>query len=492
MARGARETRRRTPRSDGTAVADRMAESAVLLAARRVLLTAASALAAAVVARLLGPARYGPFVSALTLYTFASAIVDFGFSLYLSREMARQEQLRPRLLAATIQVQVAWSAVTTLAMVVLAVAIGGSRGTVLLVIAPAVLVSGLGAFRQIFYVTYRIGELTRIDVPVNLAQSAAMVAVAVLGLGVAAVAATFTLGTIVNTLWVAARGVRLIPPARADRQMRRDLIGSSAGMGMSSLMATVYFGLDVVVLGWLVGPAALGQYGAGVKILSLLVSVPGLVMSAVLPGLSVEADEPSAFGALAARVWHWLLVAGLPAVVGVAVFAGPVVSVVFGPAYRGAVVPLRVLSLAAGLALASNLTGILMMSRRLVRPQLTQNTVAIVLNFAGNLALVPRYGIVAAAWLTVLSEAVVVGGGLISLRGTIDLRGVLGVTVRPAGVLLGAAAVAEALLVISTPLAVVAYLVAVGAGLVGLHAWPAELRRPSLLWRTPFAGGHVS
>jgi O-antigen/teichoic acid export membrane protein len=466
-----------------------MAESAVLLAVRRLLLTAASALSAAVVARLLGPAEYGPFVSALTLFTFALAFVDFGFGLYLAREMARQPDERRRLLSAALQVQLLWSTIAALAIVLVALTVGGRRGTVLLVLSPAVLVSGFGAYRQIYYVTYRIGELTRIDVPINLAQAAAMVAAAALGSSVALVAATFTAGTVINTLWVAIRGRRLIRPVRADRPMRRELIRSSTGMGISSLMATVYFGLDLVLLGWLVSGDQLGQYGVGVKILSLLVALPGLVMSAVLPGLSVEADDARAFGALAARVWHWLLVAGLPAVVGVALFAKPLVAIAFGSSYDGAVAPLRVLSLAAALALASNLTGILMMSRRLVGPQLIQNTIAIVVNFAGNLILVPRYGIIAAAWLTVVSEAVVVVGGLLSLRSRIELRPIIDVTVRPVAVLFAAALAAELLLQLSVPLSVVGYVAGLGIGLVVLRAWPDELRRPSLLWRAPAAGG---
>jgi O-antigen/teichoic acid export membrane protein len=466
-----------------------MAESAVLLAARRLLLTAASALSAAVVARLLGPAKYGPFVSALTLFTFALAFVDFGFSLYLAREMARRPEQRSRLLSATLQVQMLWSTITALGIIAIALTIGGSRGAVLLVLSPAVLVSGFGAYRQIYYVTYRVRELTRIDVPVNLAQSAAMVVAAALGSSVALVAATFTVGTVVNTLWVAFKGARLLEPVRADRPMRRELIRSSAGMGLSSLMATVYFGLDLVLLGWLVNGDQLGQYGVGVKILSLLVAVPGLVMSAVLPGLSVQADDAAAFGALAARVWHWLLVAGLPAVVGVALFAKPLVGIAFGRAYSGAVAPLRVLSLAAALALASNLTGILMMSKRLVGPQLVQNTIAIAINFAGNLILVPRYGIIAAAWLTVVSEVVVVAGGLLSLWRGIDLRPIADVTIRPLAALVAATLTAELLMLISVPLGALAYAAGIAVGIVVLHAWPDELRRPSLLWRAPPAEG---
>ena len=457
-----------------------MAGSAVMLTVRRLALTSVSAIASAVIARLLGPAGYGPFVSALTIFAFALGFVDFGFSLYLAREMARAPARRAELLSATLQVQTLWALAATASVGAVAVIAGGSREAILLVLSPAVAASGLAAYRQTFYVTYRIRELTWIDVPVGLIQYAAMVACAATALGTVAVAAAFSVGTIVNTISVAVRGHAIVAPRGAGRGERRDVIRLSSGMGISSLMATVYFGLDLVILGWLVSSAQLGDYAVAVKVLSILVLIPGLVMSAVYPGLSEAADDPAAQGRLAARVWHWLIVAGLPGAVGIAVFAAPIVLGAFGAPYRRRNLQPARLALAAVLALASNFTGIVMMSKKLVRPQLLQNAVAIGVNLAGNLILVPRFGIIAAAWLTVGAEAIVVAGGAWTLRSRLEISPILRVSARPLGVVALAALAGETGLQQSSLAGVLAYLATLALGALLLGAWPAELALPVL------------
>ncbi len=468
------------PATPAVRLEQRMASSAVVLTARRLLLTSVSAISSAIIARLIGPAAYGPFVSALTIFAFALGFVDFGFSLYLAREMARAPERRAALLAATLQVQLFWSVLATAGVIAVALLDGGSREAILLVVAPAVLASGLAGYRQIFYVTYRIRELTWIDLPVGLIQYGAMVAAAALHRGVLAVAAAFCAGTVINTLAVAARGHAIVAPRGAGHAERHRVIRLSGGMGISSLMATVYFGLDLVILGWLVSDAQLGDYAVAVKVLSILVLIPGLVMSAVYPGLSTAADDPAAQARLAARVWHWLIVAGLPGSIGIAVFARPIVLVAFGSAYAAAIGSVRVLALAAALALLSNFTGMVMMSRRLVRPQLIQNSVAITVNFAGNVILVPRFGIIAAAWLTVASEAIVVAGGAWTLRHRLDIRPIVRVTARPGAVVALAALAAETGLMQSSATGAVAYLAVLGLGAFVLRAWPAELCLPIL------------
>jgi O-antigen/teichoic acid export membrane protein len=461
-------------------LAARMAESALLLTVRRVLITVASGLSAALIARLLGPARYGPFASAMTICTFALATVDFGFGIYLSREMARQPMARSRLLSATLQVQLAWAVMTSVAIVVLGLLTGGTRGAVLLVVAPSILASGLAGYRQIYYVTYRIRSLTWIDVPIFVCQSVIMAALAAIGGGAVLLAVVFSATTVVNAVAVAVAGRRIIVPRGGDRSARSELMRLSTGPGVSSLMATVYFGLDLVILGWLVDDVRLGQYGVAVKILSILVLVPGLVMSAVLPGLALEADDPHGLGRLAARVWHWLLTAGLPIAAGVCLFAKPIINDFFGPSYAGANPSLRILSLAAAVALLSNLTGSLLMARRLTRPQLVQNSVAITVNFVGNMLLVPRFGIAAAAWLTVASECIVVAGGLLSLSKAVSFAPILEVSRRPVLAVAIACGAGGLAMLLSTPAAVGIYVVALVSATTVLKAWPAEFSIPSI------------
>ncbi len=254
----------------------------------------------------------------------------------------------------------------------------------------------------------------------------------------------------------------------------RGFLRAALPLGLASFLSSVYFTVDLVLLGWLVSRPALGEYAAAVKVLNLLVQIPGFVMNAVLPGLSRLRDDREALSELAARVWHWLMTLGLPACVAGAVFAPTIINVAFGGRYAGAVPMFQVLSAAAALALVSNVLGVLLNSVGIARAQVLQNSVAMVFNVVGNILLAPRFGPIASAWLTVATELIVDVGSILALRGRVDPRRAFAVSTKPLLACAVLAAIGVALG--ATPeLAIPVALAAFVLVLVLLGGWPAEL-----------------
>ena len=170
--------------------------------------------------------------------------------------------------------------------------------------------------------------------------------------------------------------LRLVDAGRAARADCIAFIRRALPLGFVSIMASVYFTVDLVLLGWLVSGSDLGYYAAATKVLSLLVVVPLMLMSAALPAVASSVPDPQALRALAIRLLHWLAAVGLPACVGAAIFARPLVRVAFGPGFDAAVPLVRILSVAAAITLLSNLLGTLLIARSIVRPMLLQNGAA--------------------------------------------------------------------------------------------------------------------
>lgn len=185
-------------------------------------------------------------------------------------------------------------------------------------------------------------------------------------------------------------------------------IRTAIPFGTASLLASLYFTIDLTLLGWLVVPSALARYAVAVRLLSVMVLIPGFVMAAGIPGLTRSTETRAQLSRFAATLTKWIAMTALPLGVGVAVFARPAVLIAFGHAYLGAVPLVRILMVAAFLAFISNVTGILMVTVGIVRRQIIFNTISLIVDVAGNILLVPRYGVTASAWLTVLSEAIVV------------------------------------------------------------------------------------
>ena len=459
-------------------VSRRIAGSASVLLLRRVVVMVLFAVSTAVTARLLGASDFGELATALGAFQIILAITDFGFSSVLSRELAKHPDRRASLFRAALQVQVLWASVLAVGALGLAAAYGfdSGRGQAMALLAPGIAVSGLASSRTIFLVLYRTRQLAVVDLSTSTLQVALIVAAAVAFRTPAAVALAYSVGQSVNASFVARAALRLVDRDRPTAAQRREIIRSALPLGTASVISTIYFSIDLVLLGSLIDDgAAIGRYAAAVKILSLLVTVPSIVLGSALPGFSSEVAANGRAGALAARVWHWLAVIGLPACVGVAVFAPTVVQIAFGSGFEGATPLLRILCLAAVIALFANVLGGLMVAHSMHRALLIQGVAALVVSVVGTVALVPLYGVAAAAWMTAATEAFLCGTSLWWLRGRLDLAGAARAVARPA--LAAGVLAATGLILAGIPaLAIGASVLAFAAATAALGAWPEELR----------------
>ena len=462
----------------------RIATSAGQLLLRRVIVQVLSALSTAVLARTLGVAGFGDFAAGLAMYYLALSVCDFGFGSVLARELGSGRADDGGLVRSMLRVQTGWSVAVGLGTVAFAVAAGLSspRIQVLLALTPAVALFGLSGVRQVFYASYRTGRLGLIDVATNAVQLGIVTVVAVSGGGPLAVALALCAMILVNCVVVAVIGLRMVDADPSTAAVRRQMLTHSLPIGISSLLASAYFTLDLSIVGFLVPSREVGYYAAATKALSLLVTVPGLVVAASLAGLSSHAADRAQLGRLTAQVWHWLAVSALPLCIAVVLYAPVVVRVYYGRGYGPAVPLVRILALSGIVAVLSNVFGATMVATRRNRWLVVQGTVALCGNVLGNLLLVPRFGVTASAWLTVATEVGVCAGSVIGMRRSIDMGPVRHVSLAPLAA--GAAMVVVGGATVSWPIPSMAasgaaFLVVLGA----LRGWPEEVPLPVPLLR---------
>jgi O-antigen/teichoic acid export membrane protein len=301
-----------------------------------------------------------------------------------------------------------------------------------------------------------------------------MSGLALAGAGAVAIAGALCACTCLNTITVAFLAHRMVGLAQVSHRDRLGILRMALPIGIASLLASLYFTIDQVLLGWLVPSRDLGHYAAAVKLLSLLVMVPGILMVAAMPGLARSSTDRAALSRFAGTLAHWLAVTALPLAVGLLVFARPAIDLAFGRAYAPAVPLLRILMAAGIVTLASNILGNALMSLAVIRVMLVFNVISLALNVAGNIVLAPRYGVTASAWLTLACELLVAGNSVVLLRRHVNYNAVLARVWRPvAATLIGA--VVGLVLGPSEPYAIPLAAAAFFGAVAALRAWPDEL-----------------
>jgi O-antigen/teichoic acid export membrane protein len=319
-----------------------------------------------------------------------------------------------------------------------------------------------------------------IDVIVSSGQIVLMIAVALLGAGPVGVAIVISASSALNVVWVGRAALAAAGSGSAHPRHRRALVRGVLPLGTMGVLSKIYLTVDLAIIGGMVTAHSLGEYAGAVKIATLLNMLPGLVMASALPGLAAAIGDSAQLSALVSRVLHWLVALLLPMFVLVILFPEPFVTVALGHAYANAAPLTRILAGAGAVGVISQLLGSTLVAASLVRPLLVQNVCAVVFNVAGNLLLVPTYGVTAAAWLTFGTEAIVCLGSLWTSYRRLHLHRVLRESRRPLAVIVLAVAAGLALQDAPWPGLAVSAAVVV-AGFLVTRCLPAEFLPASLM-----------
>ena len=110
------------------------------------------------------------------------------------------------------------------------------------------------------------------------------------------------------------------------------------------------------------------------------------------------------------------MILGVPLVAGGLVLAPEVVELVAGSDFSGAAEPLRILLAAGALAWVNGVFGFALIAKDRQLSALWLNVSGLVFNIGLNFIFVPRYGIVAAAVITVASEILILTGSYSLMR----------------------------------------------------------------------------
>jgi O-antigen/teichoic acid export membrane protein len=372
--------------------------------------TLASLGSAALLFHHLGPDRAGRYVAVISLVAIVASFTDAGLTALGVREVsARSAGSQHDFLGHLVGIRTALTLAGVAVAVVFALAAGwgavGVAGTGLLGV--ALLANNLQATASIpLQAQLRFGFISLMQF---LGQAVAAVAVLALVLGGASLLPFFaaTIPGAILALALTYRAVRGAVPVRArfSRAGWAPLLRETLPFAVATGVAAVYFRIGVIIVSLVNDDHQTGLFGAGFRIIDVLVVVPGLLISSAFPIFArAAADDRERLG----YAYNLMLRAGLLAGTGMALLlavgADPAVKLLGGQDFAAAGPVLRSQAVALAGSFVGGTASFVMLSLRRYRELLLASFGALVGTAALTAVLAATHGAQGAGVATAAGE----------------------------------------------------------------------------------------
>jgi O-antigen/teichoic acid export membrane protein len=411
---------------------------------------------AAFALRLLGVSGNGQYAIAVVTWLYLKTISDFGLSVLVTREAARDPEQAGKLLGSSTLMRIlvlgliapfgvlyvmgglAWfdmSTVSAWAIVIMMLSIvPGSYGE---------------AVNSVFNGRERMELPAILNIFTNLSRFGLGLAALFAGYGVVGLAVAALLATIVSAgaYHVSLRHLEIWPSWGLSREQFWWFASVSWPLLLNALLLNLFFRVDVFVIQAAQGDEALGTYDAAYKFVNMLIILPAYFTLAIFPILSRIAVRSSddLMGAFRYASRFMLMVAW-PITVGTVFLAPWMIRVLGGDQFlpESADV-LRVIIWFLPLSFVNGVIQYALIAANQQRTISAAFGLAVGFNFLANLILVPIYGYMAAAVITIATEFVLFAPLAYAMHRHIGYPGWIKLLGKPtiAGLAMGAIATAS-------------------------------------------------
>ena len=189
----------------------------------------------------------------------------------------------------------------------------------------------------------------------------------------------------------------------------KSLLISSWSFGLHMLLGIFYFMVDTQIISLYLGAEDVALYQSVFRIVLILLMFSDIVSSVLLPYLSFKYHKQEDISQHVSKIFLYLLIIGCSMFLLFTAFDAQILELLYTPEYLGATVLVLPFSIVIVLRTVSALLGnILTISDKQVYRVLTVG-ISLVVSLVLNFICIPKYGIEAGAWISVIVHLILFG-----------------------------------------------------------------------------------
>jgi O-antigen/teichoic acid export membrane protein len=356
----------------------------------------------------------GPY--ALGVVQFALVLTSllpffYGVPALLAREVARRPDAARRWVEAGTLISLVFGVLFTGLLAGGAVALGSSRQTVLTVAIAALGMAFDGVARvqfAAFWAWERLSSETWVTGGQEAVYLAGTAIVLALGGGPVAVLIVFAGSRALGAVWswgLLGRRLGGLPVPRVKRGALSPTLRQCTPFALSDTLTLANGRFDAVLLGFWVGPTAVGLYQAATNLVLHFNVVARSVNRALYPRMGrAWPKRPEEFGRLRNLSMRLVALIAVPVTVGSLLLAPRTIDFLYGDRFAPVVLTYQLLVAVIPIRMAANTMSMSLAATDRQTPRTIAVAAAAVLNVGLNVYLIPRFSYLGAGIATVISE----------------------------------------------------------------------------------------
>ena len=361
------------------------------------------------VARRLGPEYYGVLNYALSFTAIFGVFFCSSMDAALTRELVKYPEREKELLGTFGLIKLGGGLLTLVLSSLFAVVGHFDRLTLelVLILSGSYIIQSGAIISLLFQARVKAINISRAQILANSLSSILKVVWFMAGGGLVILAAIYVWDAIFNTcflIYYYHRGGQKISQWRLNWSAGWGILKSAWPLMFSGLAMFGILKIDQVIIGQLINKTAVGFYAVADKITEIWNFIPTLICLSLFPAIiNARKTDQKIYRVRLRRLYGLMFFSSLIILAAVWLFARPLIISLFGARYEMSILILRIYVLSLpGLFLFAAANQYLLAEHREKRIFLA-NASGLTMNIVLNFILIPHFGLIGAAWSTVIT-----------------------------------------------------------------------------------------
>jgi len=361
------------------------------------------------IARYLGPEKYGILNYVMSFVLIFSFIPAFGIDIILMRELVKYPDKKDQLLGTSFLIKVFGGLLAICAVTLVSFIVGNGWSVNLLV-----LFFSFTFIFQAFNVLDTWFASQVLSKNVVLSQIFATASSAILKL--IFIVLNFSifwilLAFVFESVFLAVGLISFYKKAdlsfsswNFDKSYCISLLKVSWPLMLSTLFGVIFLRIDQIMLKFYLGVESVGVYSAAAKLSEVMYFIPGLLVASLFPAIvNAKIVHDSLFEGRLKKLYSMMIIISFSISTVVYLLSDYLVIKIFGSAYVSATAILKIYIWSLVPIFLGNVINQYLIIENFTKISLFLSVASATINVVLNLYLIPKYGMIGAAWATVLS-----------------------------------------------------------------------------------------